>query len=311
MSVILGIIGFVLALCAVLIVASGSLPMFICAPFVLMTNLGGGTWSTVLVALAVIAAGIISVFCADDIPCPVPQLIGSAIIAVVLTVVDLFVGQYEFQEAIGLAIMTPVLFTTMIFPMVTLVSAIAALPLRACGVYNHALINFFTMLSIAVVLESLAALLDASSFVEDLDVFRQYRYLFALHSGTKARAMAWLQAYTGIDVGTRLLVGIVAALGFGYAQLVREGEAELPSARRRHRRAYTPNATAYTPVAPRAAYATPTARTTVTAAAARPAASMNAADAAFLDALSAQVESGTPVSLNTKTGTTDVSRKRR
>ena len=78
MTVILGLIAFVLGLFAVLLVSTCSLPMFVSAPFVLISNFAIGVWSPALVGLAVVVVGIISVFYSDDYPCPLPQLLGAS-----------------------------------------------------------------------------------------------------------------------------------------------------------------------------------------------------------------------------------------
>ena len=311
MTVILGLIAFVLGLFAVLLVSTCSLPMFVSAPFVLISNFAAGSWSTALVGLAVVAAGIISVCYSDDYPCPLPQLLGAFGIALLLTVVDLFVSQYDFPDVIPLAPMILVLFTTVLFPMVSLVAAVVALPMRLLGVRSRALSSHFTMFGIAMVLDGLVSLLGVESFM-DLDMFGSYGYLFTIHSRVGWDVMNTLQAYAEIDVGMRLLLGVAATLVFGYIQLRNEGVLDGPAARRRaaYRRAHTQ------PVrpAPRPAYRTTTDRPAYAAPAhspePSPAVRMSAADMAYLNALSEQVEGGMPVGIDTATGTTVVSRRR-
>ena len=304
MTVILGIIASVVALAAALIIMTGGMPMFLAAPFVLLANAGATETLPLLVFLAVVIGGVVATFYAQDTHSPGPQAIAAGAIAVVLMLVELCSGRYDLLEGATVFFLGPVLFFTVLFPMVTLVAALVALPLRLLTIRTHAFLNLFTMVGVAAVLDALAELIGLQAFV-CMDVFDMFEYMFPLRAMAKPVEQV-LALYYAVPVGLRLLVSAVLACLFGYAQYVREEEIDLAERRRRRRRRRERNR--YQPSAPRN---TAPART---AAPLRPAAqvetSMSPADAAMLDALALQIESGTPVGINTRTGTAAVQARR-
>lgn len=238
------------------------------------------------------ATGLITTYWQKDAPCPLPQILMSALLGVGYIVIKL-VEEYGTLMPVlstpGAYLLRLLKATAMFLPIVTVTSLLFTLllPCQRKTEARIAFLNLFMVIFMSIASDPVRTLLH-------LPKLEWTRILYAFPGLRYGRYMVVVRnimnVYMRIPLVFRACAG-AAGLCAMFSKLFREAENRLNGEQRQPPvQRYTVSPTQYR--------------------AQQPAAQMNARDLELLDALTAQTVSGNPVGLNTATGTVGLRRHR-
>lgn len=296
---ILGVIAFLAGLALLAIAMAYAAPLHLAAPFMVQNLLSGG-WnlSTCLFVGGMAVAAFLCVYLSrdGDWVCPLPQLLFSLIVGIILAVCMLLDGYVQEFSDLFNWLLEPFVLALMVYPMIAIASGLLALPLRLMGMRSHAFLSMITVFLGTMAAEGIQSLLHWMDLPYFLSFLEEYSRFFGDVIYSPQLRMV-LSAYQSIPVWGRILGGGVGALLTGLWLYALE-TGYMPRRRRRphHRRTrHTATRTATRP-------ATHTAARPAPRPAPRPAVQMNSQDQAALDALTNNVLRGIPIGIDTRTG---------
>lgn len=239
-----------------------------------------------LLMVVLVLSGVVAALLSRRIPSPLPQLLLSVVLGVLHTAFAVWAEHPSPAEVPLNSLLWDVFQTAaMALPTVSAAAALFSLPAafaRDVGRRSHALLSFFALLALIVTADAAMTLLDRY-------VLPWERLVRHVPGFTESLAADWIRPVlrfcTGIPVRLRLAGGALLLLLLG-GGLYAAGKNKLRRSR---------DGLAYLPQPRRSA--PPVRRRT---------GSMNAQDAALLEAMAAQTVSGTPIGLNTATGAPNV-----